>query len=248
MLVLQLLILCKALAHVLRVYYTKHCATNFHWYVGSHTKHCAIHFHQEGRGEVNKHVCIGKVREEEEERKRQEKGEIEELTSVCECIGEVTEGGVFWTDMYRPQLCISSTVTVLGFATSLSIPPSPPTTSTLRDGDEGMKEKEGRWERGKKRRRRRRGSVKWHQKSIQHQHTAKCLATINSDHSHERGACIYDWASLIGDTILRNRHIAYSNITTNFLENVTEMNLWETTLYSTALWPLEWHLDITKDT
>ena len=35
------------------------------------------------------------MREEEEERKRQEKGEIEELTSVCECIGEVTEGGVF---------------------------------------------------------------------------------------------------------------------------------------------------------
>ena len=42
----------------------------------------------------------------------------------------------------RPQLCISSTV--LGFATSLSTPPSPPpTTSTLGGGDEGMREKEG---------------------------------------------------------------------------------------------------------
>ena len=104
----------------------------------------------------------------------------------------------------RPQLCISSTV--LGFATSLSTPPSPsPTTSTLGGGDEGMREKEGVSKVEKC------TSIE----SIQHQHTAKCLATVNSGHLHERSTYIYD---LNGDTIFRNRHIAYSNITTNSLK------------------------------
>ena len=52
--------------------------------------------------------------------------------------------------------------TVLGFATSLSIPPSPPpTTSTLGGGDEDMEGEGGKMREGKKRGGREGRSVKW---------------------------------------------------------------------------------------
>ena len=70
--------------------------------------------------------------------------EVEELSVKVMIIEQALTSSI-------SQMCISSTV--LCFATSLSTPPSPPpTTSTLRDGEEGGR---GKGRRGKEEERKR---------------------------------------------------------------------------------------------